>query len=186
MPLLAARQQVGVLVDQVHRPKDGLPIRRPLRLCGRAGRSFGDGVHSQHGVDRRGELLAIVSPAQIGELARVPAGQRLQIRGQLRVTRHASALDERGNDPDVAPCQRCSDLDPDEVVRIVQAAHSVFAACVDPLPSDHDDHDAALAQDQADAFGEILPRTQGREVEEDVLAAVAADENVDQSARMTG
>jgi hypothetical protein len=105
----------------------------------------------------------------MGNLGPLPARQTLQALRQFARLGHRRAINKDGNDANVA-LERSLNLDPDEIVRIVEPAQTVLVGAGNPVPSN--DRDERITR--ADAIGQDIEPINSKvdvvDVEEDVFA----------------
>src|SRR3954447_669397 len=115
------------------------------------------GLLAQEDPEAPGQRVDVVVPARVGELARLPPGQRRQVRGKLVLLRHERAVDQHGDDLDVRALERPRDLAAHEVLGIVEAAVAVGVRHRRPaLADDRKEHVAAVEQ-RLDVLVEVHP-----------------------------
>ena len=83
---------------------------------------------------------------------------------QLIAARHARALDEDRDQPDVGPCQRGCDFEPYVVVGEREATRSCGINRADPVAPDEREKDAAFTKAPLDGGDEVLSRLDGVEI----------------------
>jgi hypothetical protein len=115
----------------------------------------------------------------------LPACQRGEAGRQLVGVRHPRPFDQDRDDADVAG-QRGLDLQAHEVVGVVQASLSVLVGDREPLLTDQRQEHVAGADRGGDLLDEVVAESDRVDVFEDLVAAVAVGESVEQPASLPG
>jgi hypothetical protein len=113
----------------------------------------------------------------------VPARQRGEDLRQLLGGGLRGALDAGRNDEDVA-LEGGFELDPDEVVRVVELATALGVRRAEPLLPEESDEDVTGGHGLGDHFDEVGAEIDRVDVHEDVLGAEAGGESVVEAARV--
>jgi hypothetical protein len=129
------------------------------------------------------QILDVGVPPRVPQLRRVPARERLQVRRQRVGRRHRRPLHQHGDDADAAR-EGAGDLDPGEVVRVLEAPAAVRTPAAQPLSPDHRDEDIAGADLPVDGLHEVDSGLEARDVHEDRALPESRPQPVEQTARV--
>ena len=173
MPGVAARLRLRLGLLWRRRGRAG-PHGRLLRLL-----VLDVGEGALHDVE---QALGVGAEAVRAELERLPTDHRRDARRQLVAARHQRAVDQDRDEQDL-PLQRGLDLEPDEVVGVVQAPRSVRGGDVEPLLADQGEQDVARPDGVGDGLDEVVTELDGVDVLEDLVRPEPLGEAVVEPAR---
>ena len=129
------------------------------------------------------ETRHVVGPPRIPQFDRVTPGELHEIFRQITRRRHGGALNEHRNDARALPLEGGPDLDPHEVLRILQPKSAPFVGGIEPARADHGKQDISSGYRLRHDLVEIKPRLDPVHIHEDVLAK-PPDKRVVQSPRL--
>ncbi len=130
-------------------------------------------------------MAGVEGPPLVGQLHRVDVGEVPEGLGQIRGRGHAGAAHQHGDHAD-APGQRCLQLHPDEVRRVVQATPAGPVDHGRPGRPDQRDHDIARVDRLLHDADEVGARLDGVDVHEQPAGPEPRGERLIEPAGMAG
>ena len=156
---------------------DSLLLRRHRRRRARFGLRVDDAAKGGH------EPREARAPVGVDHRERVAAGQRRELGRQLVLAGHRRTAHEH-RDHDRLAGQGEADLEPDEVLRVVQAALAVELLGAEPAAADDDEHGIGRAHRRVQALHEVDSRLERVDVHEHLMGAELLDQPVVEPARV--
>jgi hypothetical protein len=149
--------------------RDFLGATLLLRLA----RRFGIGCVApsslvQDRAERMGQFLDVGLKSRGRDLGPLPPRETLQALGQFACLGHGGPVDKDWNDANVA-LKRRFDLDPDEIVRVVDPAQTVLVGAGNPVPSNDRDERVTRADPFSQDIEPINAEVDIVDVEEDAF-----------------
>jgi hypothetical protein len=167
-PTVRAEGDPGDLSAEMERPDErGVGDDLGDRWCG----------VGQHALDRLEQPFGVIGEALVTHRQGVAPGKTGQWPGKVAESRHRRALDEDRDHPHVA-FQGRLELQPDEVVGVLEPSPAVSVGRRDPLRADHRQQHLAGADRTGDDLGEVDPQVDGGDIHEHPLGAEALGEPV--------
>ena len=123
------------------------------------------------------EALGVGAEASGAELERLAADHRRDAGRQLVAPRHQRTLDQDRDEQDL-PRERGLDLEPDEVVGVVEPTRPVRAGDVEPVLADQGEQDVARPDRVRDRLDEVVAELDGVDILEDLIRPEAFGEAV--------
>ena len=119
--------------------------------------------------ERTGQFLDVGLKSRRRNLDPLPPRQTLQAIRQFARLGHHPPIDKDGNDANV-PLERSLNLDPDKIIRIVEATPIVFVCARNPVPSDDRHKRVASADAIREDVEPINTKIDVIDIKEDVFA----------------